>query len=163
MLILKTDTLKSKQNYEAIVWRRWFAAIPNGSEKRYLKVKNHTCFCTENTFKYFDFFIPVHLVDRNEVPNGQQLLNSRSVGRHEPGDIIALAAEIQNASVAVRNTTTGKLSLILDQVIWLTFKFCISRVYYYNLFRLSDTVPSIASAKDYKWRANKSKSSCDCM
>lgn len=58
----------------------------------------------------------MHLVDRNETPNGYQLLNARHVGRHEASDIIALATEIQNADAALRNTSSGKLSLILDQV-----------------------------------------------
>lgn len=59
--------------------------------------------------------IAVHLVERNPAPNGYELLNPNYVGKHNAFDLVALAAEIQNADVAVNNHS-GKLSLILDQV-----------------------------------------------
>lgn len=62
------------------------------------------------------FSCTVHLVERNDAPNGYQLLNARSVGKHQANDIVALAAEIQNADLALRNGATGKLSLIVEQI-----------------------------------------------
>lgn len=59
--------------------------------------------------------ISVHLVERNVMPNGYQLLNANSVGRHNSLDLVSLAKEIQHADVALHNSS-GKLTLILDQV-----------------------------------------------
>lgn len=58
----------------------------------------------------------MHLVERNSVPGGLQLVNTRQVGRHAANDIVELAREIQTADLAIRNTATGKLTLILEQV-----------------------------------------------
>lgn len=54
----------------------------------------------------------MNLVERN----GQQLVNSFRTGRHESGDIVALASQIKEADVAIRNTACSKLTLILDQI-----------------------------------------------
>lgn len=56
-------------------------------------------------------------MERNTAPDGYQLLNSRNVGKHQSDDIVALAQQIQTADLAIRNTATGKLCLILEQVI----------------------------------------------
>lgn len=56
----------------------------------------------------------MHLVERNTAPNGYQLLNAYSVGRHSVFDLVSLATEIQNADIAMNNQS-GKLTLILDQ------------------------------------------------
>lgn len=58
----------------------------------------------------------VNLVERNETPNGYHLLNKYRIGVHQETDILALANEIKNADVALRNNATGKLSIILAQV-----------------------------------------------
>lgn len=58
----------------------------------------------------------MNLVERNAAPAGYQLLNTRQVGRHQASDIVELAREIQTADQAIRNTATGKLTLILEQV-----------------------------------------------
>lgn len=55
-------------------------------------------------------------MERNATPAGYQLLNTRQVGRHQASDIVELAREIQTADQAIRNTATGKLTLILEQV-----------------------------------------------
>lgn len=56
------------------------------------------------------------LVERNTQPNGYKLLNAYNVGRHGADDIISLAHQIQTADVCVRNSATGKLTMILDQI-----------------------------------------------
>lgn len=58
----------------------------------------------------------VALVERNKEPNGYKLLNPYNVGRHDANDIISLAHQIQTADVSIRNTATGKLTMILDQI-----------------------------------------------
>lgn len=58
----------------------------------------------------------VALVERNTQPNGYKLLNAYKVGRHNADDIISLAHQIQTADVSIRNTATGKLTMILDQI-----------------------------------------------
>lgn len=60
--------------------------------------------------------VSVALVERNAQPNGYKLLNSYNVGRHEANDIISLAHQIQTADVSIRNSATGKLTMILDQI-----------------------------------------------
>lgn len=62
------------------------------------------------------FSLTVNLVERNAAPAGYQLLNTRQVGRHQASDIVELAREIKTADQAIRNTATGKLTLILEQV-----------------------------------------------
>lgn len=93
-----------------------------------------------------DIFIAVHLVERNTAPNGYELLNAYSVGRHNTFDLVSLASEIQNADIALNNQS-GKLTLILDQA--RTFFY-----YYYliigpseplYLFILSDSFFTITS------------------
>lgn len=64
----------------------------------------------------FSFVFKVKLVERNAAPAGYQLLNTRQVGLHQASDIVELAREIQTADQAIRNTATGKLTLILEQV-----------------------------------------------
>lgn len=64
---------------------------------------------------YNFFFFTVRLVERNDTPNGYQLLNSQSVGRHDALDLVSLAQEIQNVDVAACSQT-GKISLISEQV-----------------------------------------------
>lgn len=61
------------------------------------------------------FEFAVNLVERNTAPNGYKLLNPNYVGKHNAFDLISLAAEIQNADIALNNQS-GKLTLILDQV-----------------------------------------------
>lgn len=56
----------------------------------------------------------MNLVERNTAPNGYELLNAYSVGRHSTFDLVSLASEIQNADIALNNQS-GKLTLILDQ------------------------------------------------
>ncbi|KAJ6646478.1 hypothetical protein Bhyg_01689 [Pseudolycoriella hygida] len=58
----------------------------------------------------------VALVERNTQPNGYQLLNAYNVGRHEAADIISLAHQIETADVSIRNSASGKLTMILDQI-----------------------------------------------
>lgn len=60
--------------------------------------------------------ILVALVERNAQPNGYKLLNAYNVGRHDAEDIISLAHQIQTADVSIRNSATGKLTMILDQI-----------------------------------------------
>lgn len=57
------------------------------------------------------------MVERNENPNGYQLLNKYRIGVHEETDILALANEIKHADDSLRNNASGKLTLILEQVI----------------------------------------------
>lgn len=56
--------------------------------------------------------LPVNLVERNP----QHLVSAYRAGRHETEDIVALASQIKQADVSVRNTACNKLSLILDQI-----------------------------------------------
>lgn len=58
----------------------------------------------------------MNLVERTSTPNGVQLVNSFRAGRHESQDIVALANQIKDADLVVRNTASGKLQLILDQI-----------------------------------------------
>lgn len=57
--------------------------------------------------------LAVTLVERT---GGQQFVNSFRTGRHESEDIVALASQIKEADVAVRNTASNKLTLILEQI-----------------------------------------------
>lgn len=58
----------------------------------------------------------MNLVERTSTPNGLQLVNSFRAGRHESEDIVALATQIKEADLVVRNTACNKLQLILDQI-----------------------------------------------
>lgn len=60
-------------------------------------------------------FVTVNLVERNTEPFGYQQICPQYVGKHNAFDLVSLAAEIQNADVALNNQS-GKLTLILDQV-----------------------------------------------
>lgn len=73
-------------------------------------------YSSQDRFLIISFAFTVKLVERNAAPAGYQLLNTRQVGLHQASDIVELAREIQTADKAIRNTATGKLTLILEQV-----------------------------------------------
>lgn len=54
----------------------------------------------------------MNLVERN----GQHQVSAYRAGRHESEDIVALANQIRTADVAIRNTASSKLTLILQQI-----------------------------------------------
>lgn len=128
----------------------------------------HSCkTCAQPVFSCrnnFSLTFPVNLVERNAAPNGYQLLNTRSVGRHDASDIIALAAEIQNADASLRNTSTGKLSLILDQVMTPEgLRLGTLPLKYLFVFFSTDSIPSIASAENSRRHENRPRPSCCCV
>jgi len=62
----------------------------------------------------------VVLVERSEVPLGQQLLNSYAVHKTSSStDLLELAREIQKADSFVQATTCNKLKVIADQMMFL--------------------------------------------
>lgn len=55
-------------------------------------------------------------MERNPTPLGVNIVNLKKISKHQSGDIISLATQIQNADEAIKNNASTKLTLILEQI-----------------------------------------------